>query len=188
MHRYSGRARLIADQGQDLARAADSAGVSPEQFGAWLSDEFLEDLERMPYVGRLGEVLYLRLRNADDKWEANDLNDMNFLSAAAGYADITSATRRHRIPAPRRAAGYALGRTYAAGSARPSRYWLQAASRRDTRAQLAVRVGDGQQPRGERLGPEVGREFGPGYAVGIEREDRVAMAPVEHVEPPPSRS
>lgn len=61
----SGRARLIADQGQDLARAADSAGVSPEQFGAWLSDEFLEDLERMPYVGRLGEVLYLRLRNAD---------------------------------------------------------------------------------------------------------------------------
>ena len=89
MHRYSGRARLIADQGQDLARAADSAGVSPEQFGAWLSDEFLEDLERMPYVGRLGEVLYLRLRNADDKWEANDLNNMNFLSAAAGYADIT---------------------------------------------------------------------------------------------------
>ena len=85
----SGRARLIADQGQDLARAADSAGVSPEQFGAWLSDEFLEDLERMPYVGRLGEVLYLHLRNADYRWEANDLNDMNFLCAAAGYADIT---------------------------------------------------------------------------------------------------
>lgn len=43
----------------------------------------------MPYVGRLGEVLYLRLRNADEKWEANDLNDMNSLCAAAGYADVT---------------------------------------------------------------------------------------------------
>ena len=42
----------------------------------------------MPYVGRLSEVLYLRLRNADEKWEANDLNDLNFLCAAAGYADI----------------------------------------------------------------------------------------------------
>ncbi len=43
----------------------------------------------MPYVGRLGEVLALRLRNADEKWEGNDLNDMNFLCAAAGYADVT---------------------------------------------------------------------------------------------------
>lgn len=34
-------------------------------------------------------MLYLRLRNADEKWEGNDLNDMNYLCAAAGYADIT---------------------------------------------------------------------------------------------------
>lgn len=87
--RINGRARLLADQGQDLARAGDRAEVSSEQFAEWLSDRFPEDLARMPYIGRLGEVLYLRLRNADDKWEANDLNDMNFLCAAAGYADIT---------------------------------------------------------------------------------------------------
>lgn len=87
--RINGRARLIADQGQDLARAGDRAGVSSERFAEWLSDRFPEDLARMPYVGRLSEVLYLRLRNADDKWEANDLNDMHFLCAAAGYADIT---------------------------------------------------------------------------------------------------
>lgn len=43
----------------------------------------------MPCVARLGEVLYLRLRNADEKWEAKDLNDMNFLCAAADYADAT---------------------------------------------------------------------------------------------------
>ena len=42
----------------------------------------------MPYVGRLHEVLYHRLRNADDRWERKDLIDMNFLCCAAGYADI----------------------------------------------------------------------------------------------------
>jgi len=87
--RINAHARLIADQSQDLARAAHRAGVTSERFPEWLSDRFPEDLGRMPYVGRLGEVLYLRLRNADDKWEANDLNDMNFLCAADGYADIT---------------------------------------------------------------------------------------------------
>jgi hypothetical protein len=87
--RINARARLIADQGEDIARAADHAGVTQKRFAEWLADEFPEDLARMPYVGRLGEVLYLRLRNADDKWEAHDLNDMNFLCAAAAYADVT---------------------------------------------------------------------------------------------------
>jgi hypothetical protein len=87
--RINARARLIADQGQDLERAGNRAGVTHERFAEWLSNEFPQDLARMPYAGRLGEVLYLRLRNADEKWEANDLNDMNFLCAAAGYADIT---------------------------------------------------------------------------------------------------
>jgi hypothetical protein len=33
-------------------------------------------------------VLYHRLRNSNDKWERNDLIDMNFLCCAASYADI----------------------------------------------------------------------------------------------------
>jgi hypothetical protein len=86
--RINGRARLIADQREDLTRVAARV-ATPERFAEWLSHEFANDLARMPYVGRLSEVLYLRLRNADEKWEANDLNDMNFLCAAAGYADIT---------------------------------------------------------------------------------------------------
>lgn len=81
--------RLMADQRPDLARAGARVPTTPERFAEWLSNDFAGDLARMPYVGRLGEVLYLRLRNADDRWEANDLNDMNFLCAAAGYADIT---------------------------------------------------------------------------------------------------
>lgn len=92
--RTNARARLIADQGPELARAASSAGTSPERFSMWLEHDFPNDLARMPYVGRLAEVLYLRLRNADEKWEGNDLNDMNYLCCAAGYADVTVGERK----------------------------------------------------------------------------------------------
>jgi hypothetical protein len=86
--RINARARLIADLGDETAMAARRAGLSPEQYSQWLLDELPHHLRDMPYVGRLYEVLYQRLRNADDKWERNDLIDMNFLCCAAGYADI----------------------------------------------------------------------------------------------------
>jgi hypothetical protein len=87
--RLNARARFIVDQTEELARAGASAGISPEQFAGWLADKLPEDVARMPHAARLSEVLYLRLRNADEKWEAHDLNDMNYICAAAGYADIT---------------------------------------------------------------------------------------------------
>jgi hypothetical protein len=86
--RINTRARLIADLGDETAMSAQRAGLSPEQYSQWLQDELPERLREMPYVGRLHEVLYHRLRNADDTWERNDLIDMNFLCCAAGYADI----------------------------------------------------------------------------------------------------
>lgn len=86
--RISTRARLIVDLGDETAIAARDAGLSPREYSDWLNDELPERLRGMPYVGRLHEVLYHRLRNADDKWERNDLIDMNFLCCAAGYADV----------------------------------------------------------------------------------------------------
>jgi hypothetical protein len=86
--RINTRARLVADLGDETEFAAQRAGLSPEQYSVWLKDELPDRLREMPYVGRLHEVLYHRLRNADDKWEGNDLIDMNFLCCAAGYADI----------------------------------------------------------------------------------------------------
>jgi hypothetical protein len=86
--RINTRARLIADLGDETALAAQRAGLSPEQYSLWLKDALPDRLREMPYVGRLHEVLYHRLRNADDKWERNDLIDLNFLCCAAGYADI----------------------------------------------------------------------------------------------------
>ncbi len=86
--RINTRARLIADLGDETAMAAQRAGLSPEQYSLWLGDELPDRLREMPYVGRLHEVLYHRLRNADDKWERTDLIDLNFLCCAAGYADM----------------------------------------------------------------------------------------------------
>lgn len=87
--RTNARARLVTDQREDIALAAKQAGMTTAGFAAWLADRFPVDLAQMPYVGRLAEMLYLRLRNADERWEGNDFNDINFLCTAAGYADIT---------------------------------------------------------------------------------------------------
>ncbi|MGH2912703.1 MAG: hypothetical protein ACRDJ3_09545, partial [Solirubrobacteraceae bacterium] len=87
--RINALARFIVDQRQEIAQAAARTTISSERFAGWLADKFPDELARMPEAARLSEVLYLRLRNADEKWEAKDLNDMNFLCTAAGYADLT---------------------------------------------------------------------------------------------------
>jgi len=60
--RINARARLITDQRQDLVRAGNRASTTPDRFAEWLARDFPRDLARMPYIGRLNEVLYLRLR------------------------------------------------------------------------------------------------------------------------------
>lgn len=86
--RINTRARLLEDFGDETAIAAKRAGLTPDQYAEWLNHQLPARLDEMPYVGRLHEVLYHRLRNADDRWERNDLIDMNFLCCAGGYADI----------------------------------------------------------------------------------------------------
>jgi len=48
----------------------------------------------MPFIGRLREVLFHRLRNPEDHWEPNDLVDVQFLSCAAGYASVVVGERK----------------------------------------------------------------------------------------------
>lgn len=52
-----------------------------------------EAMATMPYVSRLSHVYFARLRNMSP-WTANDLNDIHFLSAAAGYAHVLVGERR----------------------------------------------------------------------------------------------
>lgn len=82
------RMRFVTDLGTDLPTAASESGMSPEHFGGWLQHEAEAAISAAPGLGRLREVLHLRLSNADDKWEGNDLNDWLHLSYAAGYCDL----------------------------------------------------------------------------------------------------
>jgi len=82
------RTRFFSDLGTDLPAAAKESGINPEQFSDWLQNDAEAAISATPGLGRLREVLHLRLSNADDKWEGNDLNDWMHLSYAAGYCDL----------------------------------------------------------------------------------------------------
>ena len=82
------RIRFLADMQQDIAQAALQGGLTAEQFGDWLGDGAENAFHALPALGRIREVLHLRLVNADDKWHRNDLNDILHLCSAAGYADV----------------------------------------------------------------------------------------------------
>lgn len=86
--------RFIADMQMDLAGAAEESGLDPQQFGVWIQNEADTAFSTLPGIGRLREVLHLRLINADDRWEANDLNDWFYLSFAAGYCDLILGERK----------------------------------------------------------------------------------------------
>ena len=49
----------------------------------------------MPHLGRLRELILKRLRNADERWLPNDLNDAIYLSCAAGYVDLVVGEKSH---------------------------------------------------------------------------------------------
>jgi hypothetical protein len=72
----------------DIGRAASDNGMSPEQFRTWLAEDAETTLAAAQALGRIREVIHLRLSNADDKWEANDLNDLLYLATAGAYADV----------------------------------------------------------------------------------------------------
>ncbi|MGA2006809.1 MAG: hypothetical protein ABSH27_04530 [Solirubrobacteraceae bacterium] len=86
--RVAAHGRLLIDLCDEIAFAAAHTGLEPAALGQWLTEAPVDGLAAMPYLGRLEQVIFHRLRNADDTWDANDLNDLNFLACAAGYADV----------------------------------------------------------------------------------------------------
>lgn len=88
------RTRFISDLGTDLPAAASESGIEPEKFGKWLKEHAEADIQATPGLGRLREVLHLRISNADDRWERNDLNDWMYLSYAAAYCDLVLGERK----------------------------------------------------------------------------------------------
>lgn len=88
------RIRFISDMQGDVAKAASLSGLTPEQFSAWLAGDSEEAFRRASALGRMREVIHVRLSNSDDRWEANDLNDLLYLATAAGYADVVVCERK----------------------------------------------------------------------------------------------
>lgn len=80
--------RMLTDMQHDLVRAFAASGLSETEFAQWLTTDAEQAIAQLPALSRVREVLHLRLINADDRWELNDLNDLFFLATAAGYADV----------------------------------------------------------------------------------------------------
>ncbi len=103
--RLNAHACVLADLQPDIARAVSAAGITHSELDRWLYG-MRTDMRRMPYIGRVEELVYHRLRNAAAAWERNDLNDVHFLCCAAGYADVVvceNETADHLGRAARRA-------------------------------------------------------------------------------------
>lgn len=92
--RINARARLLSDLSLEVARAAQAAGLDEPELSRWALEDADESIARLPYVGRLQEVIWHRLSNADERWEPNDLNDVHFLACAAAYAQVVVGERK----------------------------------------------------------------------------------------------
>jgi hypothetical protein len=90
------RMRFLTDLAPDLAEVAAASGMSMERFQVWCAKDAEGDLQKLPYLGRMRDVIHFRLRNAGDRWEPNDLVDMMYLPCAAAYADFVVAENKTR--------------------------------------------------------------------------------------------
>jgi hypothetical protein len=88
-------AKFIADLGHELPDAAYRAGITPADMSDWARNYSEEDLPGMPTLGLFREVLYEKLSDGQLRWADNDLIDMMYLTAAAGYCDYVVGERAH---------------------------------------------------------------------------------------------
>jgi hypothetical protein len=87
--------KFIADLGRELPEEAHRAGVTPEQMSDWTLNHSEADLLRMPALGLFREILHEKLSDTRLRWMDNDLTDMMYLTAAAGYCDHVVGERSH---------------------------------------------------------------------------------------------
>jgi hypothetical protein len=88
-------AKFIADLGQELPEAAYCAGITLADMSDWVRNYSEEDLPGMRSLGLFREVLHEKLSDGQLRWEDNDLIDMMYLTAAAGYCDYVVGERVH---------------------------------------------------------------------------------------------
>ncbi len=87
--------KFLADAGKEIAVAASSSHITTDNLSQWYLEHSDYDVSRMPALGLFREVLYEKLSDGELRWEDNDLTDMMYLTAAAGYCDHLVGERSH---------------------------------------------------------------------------------------------
>jgi hypothetical protein len=95
MKRRRTHAKFIADLGRELPEEAYRAGITPDEMSDWALNHSERDLRSMPSLGLFREVVHEKLSDPLHIWEHNDLVDMMYLTAAAGYCDYVVGEREH---------------------------------------------------------------------------------------------
>jgi len=88
-------AKFVTDLGTELAKAARTVGITPDQTTEWALEHSEHDLPRLPTLGLYREVIHEKLSDPQMRWAENDLVDMMYLTAAAGYCSLVVAERAH---------------------------------------------------------------------------------------------
>lgn len=95
MKRKSAEVFALSDITRELAAAAADAGVTPSQMSDWtLNHWWANKIDAMPATMMFRSILVDKHLDPATKWEDNDLTDLWFLAAAAGYSDYVVAERR----------------------------------------------------------------------------------------------
>ena len=91
--RRSAAAFMFADEGTELARAALTAGVTPQELSEWSRRTWLDEDRGLPGVSLFSSTMIDKLLTGHT-WEGNDLTDLIYLSTAVGYSDLVAGDRR----------------------------------------------------------------------------------------------
>jgi hypothetical protein len=93
MIRRVANGNVIYDLRGEIDVVAREAHLPPERVIERLMEPD-DPISRMPTVAQMRQILFARLSNKTQKWESNDLIDINYLTCAAGYADVVVGERR----------------------------------------------------------------------------------------------
>jgi hypothetical protein len=85
---------MLRDIVKPLQEATVRAGVTIDEVLALGADGLTDFMLDLPSRAGLLELTWQQHANSDTRWEANDLNDLVFLSVAVGYCDIVVTERR----------------------------------------------------------------------------------------------
>ena len=91
--RRSAAVFMFADEGREVAQAAVTAVLTPEQMSRWSHKTWLDNDRGQPAVSIFRSAMIDKLLTGHT-WEDNDLTDFTYLSVAAGYCDFVAGDRR----------------------------------------------------------------------------------------------